>query len=101
MSMDDLNREQKRQLKKMGALDDEGKMQRAPRAQPKKKSDRATPAQYLKEVRDEMRKVAWPKRPEVIRYSIVVLITVIIYTSLVGGLDYAFGKAAEWFYSTS
>jgi preprotein translocase subunit SecE len=101
MSMDDLNREQKRQLKKMGALDDEGKMQRAPRAQPKKKSDRATPVQYLKEVRDEMRKVAWPKRPEVIRYSIVVLITVIIYTALVGGLDYAFGKAAEWFYSTS
>jgi preprotein translocase subunit SecE len=36
--LDDLNREQKRQLKKMGALDDQGKMQRAPRAQPKKKS---------------------------------------------------------------
>lgn len=101
MSMDDLNREQKRQLKKMGALDDDGKMQRAPRAQPKKKQDRVTPAQYLKEVRDEMRKVAWPKRPEVTRYSIVVLITVIIYASLVGGLDYFFGKAAEWFYSTS
>lgn len=101
MSMDDLNREQKRQLKKMGALDDQGKMQRAPRPQPKKKQDRVTPAQYLREVRDEMRKVAWPQRPEVVRYSIVVLITVIILTSLVGGFDYGFGKAAEWFYSTS
>ncbi|MEP1123492.1 MAG: preprotein translocase subunit SecE [Ilumatobacter sp.] len=101
MSLDDLNREQKRQLKKMGALDDQGKMQRAPRPQPKKKQDRVTPLQYLKEVRDEMRKVAWPKRPEVVRYSIVVLITVIVYTALVGGLDFGFGKAAEWFYSAS
>lgn len=100
MSMDDLNREQKRQLKKQGALDDQGKMQRQPRPQPKKK-DRVTPAQYLKEVRDEMRKVAWPQRPEIVRYSIVVLVTVIVYTSLVGGFDYGFGKAAEWFYSTS
>ena len=32
MSLDDLNREQKRQLRKMGALDEEGKVQRAPRA---------------------------------------------------------------------
>ncbi len=101
MSLDDLNREQKRQLKKMGTLDDQGKMQRAPRPQPKKKQDRVTPVQYLKEVRDEMRKVAWPKRPEVVRYSIVVLITVIVYTALVGGLDFGFGKAAEWFYSAS
>ena len=98
--MDDLNREQKRQLKKMGALDDDGKMQRAPRQQPKKQQDRVTPAQYLREVRDEMRKVAWPKRPEVTRYSIVVIITVVAYTALVGGLDYAFGKVGEWFYSS-
>ena len=37
-----------------------------------------------------MRKVAWPKRPEVIRYSIVVVITVVVYTALVGGLDSLF-----------
>ncbi|MDG1265950.1 MAG: preprotein translocase subunit SecE [Ilumatobacter sp.] len=100
MSLDDLNREQKRQMKKMGALDDQGRPQKAPRAQPKKKQDRVGPRQYLKEVRDEMRKVAWPKQPEVVRYSIVVLITVIVYTALVGGLDYLFGSIAEWFYSS-
>ena len=100
MSLDDLNREQKRQLKKMGALDDKGKVQKQQRPQPKKKQDRVGPRQYLKEVRDEMRKVAWPKQPEVTRYSIVVLITVIVYTALVGGFDYVFGNIAEWFYST-
>ena len=100
MSLDDLNREQKRHLKKMGALDDQGKVQKTQRPQPKKKQERVGPVQYLREVRDEMRKVAWPQRPVVVRYSIVVLITVIIYTALVGGFDYLFGSIAEWFYST-
>jgi preprotein translocase subunit SecE len=99
MSLDDLNREQKRQLKKMGALDDEGKQTRTQRP-PKKKSDRAGPRQYLREVREEMRKVAWPTRPEVKRYSIIVVITVVVYTALVGGLDYFFGQWSSWFYSS-
>ena len=62
MSLDDLNREQKRQLRKMGALDEQGK---PTRAQPTAEEEERTvgPAQYLREVRDEMRKVAWPKRP--------------------------------------
>jgi len=99
MSLDDLNREQKRQLRKMGALDEQGKPTRAQRQGPKKK-DRIGPRQYLREVRDEMRKVAWPKRPEVKRYSIIVVITVIVYTALVGGLDFIFGEISQWFYSS-
>ncbi len=47
-----------------------------------------------------MRKVAWPKRPEVKRYSIIVIVTIIVYTALVGGFDYVFSKLSEWFYST-
>ncbi len=100
MSLDDLNREQKRQLRKMGALDEQGKPARGQRQAPKKKSDRVGVRQYLREVRDEMRKVAWPKKPEVQRYSIIVIITVIIYTAMVGGLDYVFGEWSQWFYST-
>jgi len=100
MSLDDLNREQKRQLRKMGALDEQGKPSRAQRQAPKKKSDRVGVRQYLREVRDEMRKVAWPKKPEVQRYSIIVIITVIVYTALVGGFDYLFGEFSQWFYST-
>ncbi len=100
MSLDDLNREQKRQLRKMGALDDKGRPQRAPRQQPRR-DERVGVRQYLREVRDEMRKVAWPKRPEVRRYSIIVIITVVVYTAFVGGFDYVFGELAEWFYDPS
>jgi preprotein translocase subunit SecE len=43
--------------------------------------------------------VAWPGRPEVRRYSIIVMITVVVYTALVGGFDYVFSEFSEWFYS--
>jgi preprotein translocase subunit SecE len=97
MSLDDLNREQKRNLRRMGALDEKGAPTRVQR-QATPKRERATPAQYIGEVRDEMRKVAWPKRDEVVRYSIVVVITVIVYTALVGGLDAFFSMISGWLY---
>jgi len=45
-----------------------------------------------------MRKVAWPTWPEVRRYSLVVLGTVVVFTAIVGGLDSAFGFFANWLY---
>jgi preprotein translocase subunit SecE len=97
MSLDDLNREQKRQLKRMGALNDQGNPTRAA-APAQRKRERTGPAQYLREVRDEMRKVAWPKAPEVRRFSIIVLVTVVLYTAYVFGLDSLFGVLSGWLY---
>ena len=98
MSLDDLNREQKRHLRRTGALDEKGAPARASSARRRPRRERVGPAQYLGEVRDEMRKVAWPKRPEVVRYSIVVVVTVIVYTALVGGFDSLFGLFSGWLY---
>jgi preprotein translocase subunit SecE len=97
MSLDDLNREQKRSLKRMGALNDQGQPARA-QPQAKKSDSRVGPVQYLREVRDEMRKVAWPKWPEVRRFSGIVLVTVILYTAYIGGLDSLFGVLSSWLY---
>jgi preprotein translocase subunit SecE len=97
MSLDDLNREQKRQLRRMGALDEKGAPTRAPR--PTANRDRVGPRQYLREVRDEMRKVAWPRRPEVVRYSIIVLVTLVIYGAYVGFVDLGMSRIADWFYT--
>ena len=52
----------------------------------------------MREVKEEMNKVAWPKWPEVRRYSMVVLITVVIFTAYVGGLDAVFGVFSGWLY---
>jgi preprotein translocase subunit SecE len=95
MSLDDLNREQKRMLKRQGAIDEKGAPTRAVR---QTKRERVGPAQYLREVRDEMRKVAWPTRPEVVRYSIIVTACVIVYMVYVGVIDYGMAHFSSWFY---
>jgi preprotein translocase subunit SecE len=95
MSLDDLNREQKRMLKRQGAIDEKGAPTRAVR---QAKRERVGPVQYLREVRDEMRKVAWPTRPEVVRYSIIVTVCVIVYMVYVGVIDYGMAHFADWFY---
>jgi preprotein translocase subunit SecE len=97
MSLEDLNREQKRHLRRMGALDEKGAPTRVQRQAPRTK-ERVGPVEYLREVRDEMRKVAWPKRDEVIRYSIVVVITVVVYAALVGSMDELFNWLMGWLY---
>jgi preprotein translocase subunit SecE len=99
MSMN-LNREQKRAMRKMGSLNENDAPTRAERQTPqtKQKAERTPFMQYLREVRGELRKVAWPTREEVKNYSIVVLITVLIFTALVAGLDFGFGKLAVWFF---
>lgn len=96
MSLDDLNREQKRQMRRMGALDEKGAPVRAPRAAGRR--ERVGARQYLREVRDELRKVAWPRKPEIIRYSLIVTITVAVYTAYIGGLDYVFSLLSGWLY---
>ncbi len=96
MSLDDLNRQQKRLLKRQGALDEKGAPVRAPRQAAA--SERVGPAQYLREVREELRKVAWPTRPEVVRYSIIVTATIVVYTAFIGGIDYGMQYVADWFY---
>jgi preprotein translocase subunit SecE len=100
MSTQDLNREQKRAMKRQGALNDQGVPVRAARTGPCKNvnKERTSPVTYLREVREEMRKVAWPTWPEVRKYSIVVLVTVVIFTSIVGGLDAFFGFFSSWLY---
>jgi preprotein translocase subunit SecE len=47
---------------------------------------------FIKQVREELRKVDWPTRRELVSYTIVVLVTVIVLTSLVFGLDLLFSK---------
>jgi preprotein translocase subunit SecE len=50
-------------------------------------------AKFLREVRAELKKVAWPSRNEVTTYTIVVLVSVTFVTLLVFVLDFGFGKA--------
>ena len=46
-----------------------------------------TPVIFLKEVRDELKKVVWPTREEVIRLTAVVIIVSLIVGLYLGGID--------------
>jgi preprotein translocase subunit SecE len=96
-----VNRETKRLMQRQGQVEADGSpaTRKAPagsnprqaRSRPQGRK-RTTPVQFVREVRDEMRQVAWPSRSELINYTSVVLTTLIIMISLIFVLNLAFGK---------
>ncbi|MGA7687846.1 MAG: preprotein translocase subunit SecE [Jiangellales bacterium] len=50
---------------------------------------------FLRQVVAELRKVVYPTRPQLINYTIVVLVFVAIMIALVTVLDLAFGEAVR------
>jgi preprotein translocase subunit SecE len=87
-----MNRQQKRMLQRQGEVDADGAPVRSRRPAPSGApvQERTSPIQFLREVRGELRKVAWPSRPETINYSIVVLVTIIVVGAFIYGLDWVF-----------
>jgi preprotein translocase subunit SecE len=86
-----MNRQQKRMMQKQGEVDADGEPVRS-RRQPSSAppQERTGPAQFLREVRGELRKVAWPSKDETVNYSIVVLLTIVVVGALIYGLDWLF-----------
>ena len=90
-----MNRETKRMMARQGTdqpRSPEQRRQQRQAATSAPKRERIGPRKYLDEVRGELRQVAWPNRQEVINSTIVVLITVVLMTALIFGLDTAFSK---------
>jgi preprotein translocase subunit SecE len=56
-----------------------------------------SPARFLREVFDELRKVVWPTWGELYRYTLVVIFTVIVLGGFIGGVDYAVSEIARRF----
>lgn len=84
-------------MQRQGQVDADGAPSRreAPRPAPRTptKEKRIGASEYARQVRGELRKVAWPTRAEVTNYSIVVFMALIVLTAVIFGLDWGFGKA--------
>lgn len=50
------------------------------------------PTRFVRESISELRKVLWPSRNELVTYSIVVIVFVVIMISIVSGLDIGFAR---------
>jgi preprotein translocase subunit SecE len=107
-----VNRETKRMMQRQGALGPDGAPAAAgagsgpgnrrpggaasPRAERPGIPERSV--EYIREVRSELQKVAWPGRTEVANYTVVVLVTVVLLTLFVFFLDYAFAKGVIYLF---
>jgi len=86
-----VNRQTKRQMKRQGSETPAPAERRRP-APPPPHRERTTAKEFIREVRGELKKVAWPTKAEVVTSTIVVLMAVIVMTALIFGLDYVFAK---------
>ncbi|HYH51446.1 MAG TPA: preprotein translocase subunit SecE [Acidimicrobiia bacterium] len=86
-----MNRQTKRQMKRQGGETPAPAERRRP-APPPPHRERSTAKEFVREVRGELKKVAWPTKAEVVTSTIVVLVAVIIMTLLIFGLDWAFSN---------
>ncbi|MGI5127314.1 preprotein translocase subunit SecE [Pseudonocardia sp. CA-107938] len=68
---------------------------------PAKGSPFARITRFLREVVAELRKVFWPSRPQLVTYTIVVLVFVSFMVALVAGLDFLFGLGIDAVFGTS
>ena len=56
------------------------------------KRKRTSPVLFVRQVIGELRKVIWPTRKELINYTIVSMVFVVIMMAIVFALDWALGK---------
>ncbi len=92
-----MNREMKRLMQRQGQVDADGAPARReaparPAAARAATKERIGPSEYARQVRGELRKVAWPTRAEVVNYSIVVLVALLLLTAIIFVLDYLFAE---------
>ncbi|OGL94913.1 preprotein translocase subunit SecE [Candidatus Uhrbacteria bacterium RIFOXYB12_FULL_58_10] len=50
---------------------------------------------YLRESKEELKKVTWPSRRETVRYSIIVIVVSLATGALFAGLDWALNLGLE------
>ena len=52
---------------------------------------------FLKEVRQELKKVSWPSRQETVKYTLIVIGVSLAVAVFLGGLDFLFAWTLEKF----
>jgi preprotein translocase subunit SecE len=90
-----MNREQKRMMQRQGQVGADGaasSRRTSTQEVQRRRNDRATPREFFRQIREEMRQVSWPTRPEVINYTSIVFFVLVFMTSLIFGLGLGFSK---------
>jgi preprotein translocase subunit SecE len=102
-----MNREMKRMMQRQGQLEADGSPATkrtapvAPRPKPSTDiSGTGRIVEFFRDIRSELRQVAWPTRSEVANSATVVFIVLVLLASLIFILNYAFSHAVIKLFST-
>lgn len=52
---------------------------------------------FLRTVKSEMKKVSWPTRPQIIKSTIIVLVSLVVFAIVIGGMDIIFFQVIKIF----
>ncbi|WP_441245604.1 preprotein translocase subunit SecE [Kitasatospora sp. McL0602] len=63
-----------------------------------KKSIFARAALFYRQIIAELRKVVWPTRNELLQYTSVVVVFVVVIMGVVAGMDYGLSKLSLWIF---
>ena len=81
-----------REMRRLQAKEEERAKRRRQQG-PRKKKQRTGFRQFLREVRQELKKVAWPTRQETTTFTVVVLITTTVLTLVIFVFDFFVKRA--------
>ena len=95
-----MNREQKRMMQRQGQVGADGTTSRRAAAQEagRRRGPRASFSQFFREVREELRQVAWPSRDETKNYTSIVIGVLVFMTLLIFGLSYEYSKFVTYLF---
>jgi preprotein translocase subunit SecE len=79
-------------MKRQGGEPGAAPSERRRPAAPPPHRERTNAKQFVREVRAELRKVAWPTKDEVVNSTIIVLVAVIVMGTLIFVMDLSFAK---------
>ena len=54
---------------------------------------RRSPAAFFKDVISELKKVTWPTKKEIVKYTAAVIVFVLLFAIIVGGVDFLLTEA--------
>lgn len=62
---------------------------------------RTTPAQFIRQVRQEVSKVTWPTRKETMITTAMVFVMVVLASLFFLAVDWVLGTAVDWLFRTT
>ncbi|WP_439547016.1 preprotein translocase subunit SecE [Sandarakinorhabdus sp.] len=63
------------------------------------KKPRVSPAEFVRQVQTEARKIAWPSLPDTVRMTIMVLIMTTVLSLFFTGIDQVLGRTVKFLLS--